>query len=176
MRALAWEFRNNPSLASADRQFLLGSLLMIVPVLVQGATSVDGVFPGFGKGEVWYDWYNQSAIVSSSGQKITIDAFPGYILGLLAATSLEGTAKGNLYVDDGESIKPNATLFVEFSLTQSTLYASARGTYKDSNPLANVTIMGVPSMVSNVTLNGAALPSRWAYNGTTRVAVKSAGF
>lgn len=80
MRALAWEFRNNPSLASADRQFLLGSLLMIVPVLVQGATSVDGVFPGFGKGEVWYDWYNQSAIVSSSGQKITIDAFPGYIL------------------------------------------------------------------------------------------------
>ncbi|KAH9219708.1 hypothetical protein DL95DRAFT_404459 [Leptodontidium sp. 2 PMI_412] len=89
--------------------------------------------------------------------------------GLLAATSLEGTAKGNLYVDDGESIKPNATLFVEFSLTQSTLYASARGTYKDSNPLANVTIMGVPSMVSNVTLNGAALPSGWAYNGTTKV-------
>jgi alpha-glucosidase len=139
MRALAWEFPNDPTLASADRQFLLGGSLMITPVLAQGATSVDGVFPGVGKGEVWYDWYNQTAIVAQPGQNITIDAPLGHIpvyirggsilptqepgmttrecrsnpWGLIAATSLEGTASGNLYVDDGESLVPTATLFVE---------------------------------------------------------------
>lgn len=56
MRALAWEFPNDPTLANADRQFLLGGSLMITPVLAQGATSVGGIFPGVGKGEVWYDW------------------------------------------------------------------------------------------------------------------------
>jgi alpha-glucosidase len=50
MRALAWEFPNEPLLASADRQFLLGDSLLITPVLAQGATSVDGVFPGVGSG------------------------------------------------------------------------------------------------------------------------------
>lgn len=139
MRALAWEFPNDPSLASADRQFLLGDSLMITPVLAQGATSVDGVFPGVANGEVWYDWYNQSAISAGPGQNITIDAPLGHIpvfvrggsvlpiqepgmttkasrsnpWGVIAATTMEGTAKGQLYVDDGESLVPNATLWVE---------------------------------------------------------------
>lgn len=141
MRALAWNFPNDPSLANADRQFMLGSSLMITPVLDQGATTVEGVFPGAGKGEVWYDWYTQSAVNVSAGQNLTIDAplghIPVYIRGgsvlplqgfalttreartqpwsLLTALSLNGTAEGNLYVDDGESLVPNATLFVEVS-------------------------------------------------------------
>jgi alpha-glucosidase len=139
MRALAWEFPNEPALASADRQFLLGGSIMITPVLDQGATSVDGVFPGVGSGEVWYDWYNQSAITAQPGQNITIDAPLGHIpvyarggsvlptqepglttrdcranpWGIIAATNLEGSASGELYIDDGESLVPNATLFVE---------------------------------------------------------------
>lgn len=54
-------------------------------------------------------------------------------------------------------------------MTGSTLYASARGTYKDTNALANVTILGVPSPVSNVTLDGATLSSGWNYNSTSKV-------
>jgi alpha-glucosidase len=141
MRALSWEFPNDPTLASADRQFLLGDSLMITPVLEQGASSVNGVFPGVGKGEVWYDWYNQTAVQAGPGENITIEAplghipvfirggsilptqEPGYTTtesranpwGLIAATSLEGTASGQLYVDDGESIVQNSTLFVDVS-------------------------------------------------------------
>ncbi|KAI6713847.1 hypothetical protein JHW43_003604 [Diplocarpon mali] len=195
MRALAWEFPNDPSLAAVDQQFLVGGSLMITPVLAQGATTVDGVFPGVGKGEVWYDWYNQSVTTAAPGQNITIDAplghIPVYIRGgsvlpiqeagmttrecrsnpwsLIAATSLQGKASGQLYIDDGESLVQNSTLWVEFSLTGSTLYASARGTYNDTNPLANVTILGVGSSVSNVTLNGASLHSGWVYNSTSQV-------
>ena len=141
MRALAWEFPNEPSLANADRQFLLGGSLMITPVLEQGASTVGGVFPGVGYGEVWYDWYNQSAVSAGPGQNITIDAPLGHIpvyirggsvlptqepgmttkecrsnpWGLIAATSLEGTASGQLYLDDGESLVQNSTLWVEVS-------------------------------------------------------------
>ncbi|PBP23596.1 glycoside hydrolase family 31 protein [Diplocarpon rosae] len=195
MRALAWEFPNDPLLAAVDQQFLVGGSLMITPVLAQGATTVDGVFPGVGKGEVWYDWYTQSAITAAPGQNVTIDAPLGHIpvyirggsvlpiqeagmttrecrsnpWGLIAATSLEGTASGQLYIDDGESLVQNSTLWVEFSLAGSTLYSSARGTYKDTNPLANITILGVSSSVSSVTLNGASLHSGWTYNSTSQV-------
>jgi alpha-glucosidase len=139
MRALAWEFPNEPLLASTDTQFLLGGSLMVIPVLAQGASTVDGIFPGVGYGESWYDWYNQSAVAAGPGQNITINAPLGHIpvyirggsvlptqeaglttkecrsspWGLIAASSLEGTASGQLYVDDGESLTPNATLWVE---------------------------------------------------------------
>lgn len=139
MRALSWEFPNEPSLADADRQFLLGPAIMVTPVLVQGATTVDGVFPGVGKGEVWYDWYSQATVSASPGQNVTIPAplgtIPVYVRGgyvlpmqqpamtttdarktpwsVLVALGMEGTASGELYLDDGESVTPNATLYVE---------------------------------------------------------------
>ena len=100
---------------------------------------MNGVFPGSGKGEIYYDWYNQSAISSFPGENKTIDAplghIPvyvrgGYVIptqemamttrdarntnwGVLVALGLQGTASGSLYLDDGESLIPNATLYVE---------------------------------------------------------------
>lgn len=138
MRALAWEFPNEPSLANADRQFFLGPAILVTPVLTQGSSSVNGVFPGAGKGEVYYDWYTQSAVDAKAGENKTIDAplghIPVYIRGgyvipsqspamstrearrtpwsVLVALNLEGSAQGSLYLDDGESINPNATLYV----------------------------------------------------------------
>ena len=196
MRALSWEVPNDPSLAGADRQFFLGPAILVTPVLTQGATSVDGVFPGAGKGECYYDWYNQSAItVPEPGANVTIDAplthIPvyvrgGYILplqepalttrearqkpyGLLVALSLEGSATGNLYVDDGESVVQNATLYVQLTASSSALYAIGRGTLNDTTPLANVTVLGVRDAVSNVTLNGVELPSEnVSYNETSK--------
>lgn len=84
MRALAWEFPDEPWLAGADRQFLLGGAILVTPVLEQGATSVDGVFPGgsgeSGSGSVWYDWYNHTAVNEvARGQNVTIDAPLGHI-------------------------------------------------------------------------------------------------
>ncbi|KAL8828655.1 MAG: hypothetical protein Q9170_006504, partial [Blastenia crenularia] len=178
MRALAWEFPNDPSLAAADRQFFLGPAILVTPVLDQGAVNVSGVFPGAGgKGEVYYDWYTLSAQnVSTPGANLTIDAPLGHIpvyirgghvipiqepamvtrdarrnpWGVMAALSLEGTAQGNLYIDDGESVvQENGTLLVEFTASGNALYASARGTWNDTNPLANVTVLGVQGGVGN---------------------------
>ena len=220
MRALAWEFPNDPSLAAADRQFFLGPAILVTPVLDQGYTNVSGVFPGSGKGEIYYDWYTLSAVNATAGQNVTIDAPLGHIpvyirgnnviptqepamttrdarnnpWGVIAALSLEGSASGSLYIDDGQSLVQNATLYVEvsflhpmvhptplknsltphtqFQASSSSLYASPRGTYNDTNPLANITILGVQQSVSNVSLNGISVPSSSInYNETSKALI-----
>ena len=161
MRALAWEFPHDPSLAAADRQFFLGPAILVTPVLDQGATTVDGVFPGVGKGEVYYDWYTLSAVNALAGENVTIDAPLGHIpvyirgnnvlptqepalvirdarmnpWGVIAALSLEGSASGSLYVDDGESQVPNATLYVEVKKICSLGFARVKSLIRISSPL-----------------------------------------
>lgn len=183
MRALAWEFPNEPSLAGVDTQFLLGPSILVTPVLEPLVSTVNGVFPGVGSGTVWYDWYNQTAVNAVAGQNTTIDAplghIPVYVKGgsilplqqpgyttresrenpwsVLAALDLEGSATGQLYLDDGESLYPEDTLLVSLTVAENNLYASGVGTYESTNPLANITIMGVPHCGSQVTLNGEAV-------------------
>lgn len=196
MRALSWEFPNDPSLAAVDTQFLLGPSLMVVPVLEPQVDYVKGVFPGVGNGEVWYDWYTQSVFDAEPGVNTTISAplghIPVFVRGgsilpmqepalitrdarktpwaLLTALSGNGTASGQLYIDNGESITPNATLNVDFVVSNSSLVTSARGLWKEKNPLANVTIMGVPSGPSPVTFNGTPVPQgSVSYNSTSKV-------
>jgi alpha-glucosidase len=41
--------------------------------------------------------------------------------------------------------------------------------YNDTNPLANVTILGVGSKVNNVSLNGASISSGWTYDSSSQV-------
>jgi alpha-glucosidase len=199
MRALAWEFPHDPSLAAVDRQFLVGSSLMVIPVLDQGATSVQGVFPGVAHGEVWYDWYTQTAFDAQPGVNTTIDAplghIPVFVRGgsvlplqqpamvtrdvrnspwsLLVALGRDGAASGSLYVDDGESVAPNATLAVDLAASgAASLFASIRGEYKDRNPLANVTILGVPRAPGVVMLNGNNVTAEAvSYNSTSKVLV-----
>lgn len=142
MRALMWEFPDEPWLLDADRQFMLGSAILVTPVLEEGATTVDGVFPGIGSGTVWYDWYKQTSVTGvEAGQNVTIEAplghIPVYVRGgnvvpmhepglttaavraspwsLLVALDTSGEANGGLYLDDGESLEPEATAWVDVS-------------------------------------------------------------
>lgn len=191
MRALAWEFPNDPSLADADRQFFLGPDILVTPVLEQGATSVDGVFPGNGNGnysgsnasknEIYYDWYTQSPISPSLTGNVTISAplghIPIYIRGgavlatqpmalttrdarklpwsVLVALDASGSANGYLYLDDGESLNPEAIKEVEFEANGTSLTAKVVGGFEDGVPLANVTVMGVQKAPEGgVRLNG----------------------
>ena len=194
MRALAWEFPNEPALASADRQYLLGPALLVTPVLEQGATSVNGVFPGTAAGQVWYDFYTQTSVNVSAGANITIPAplghIPlfvrgGYIIprqeprntttasrqqvwGLLVALDNAGSAKGSLYLDDGESLEPEETLLVSLKAANGSLSATGEGSYgPDENALAIVSILGVAANVSTVTFNDK--PVSFVYSAQTSV-------
>ncbi|KAI1124057.1 glycoside hydrolase family 31 protein [Nemania abortiva] len=195
MRALAWEFPDEPGLADVDRQFLLGGSILVTPVLEQGATSVDGLFPGVGSGTIWYDWYNQTRVTGAeAGQNMTIEAplghIPVFVRGgsvvpmhepglttaavraspwsLLVALDTNGEASGGLYLDDGESVNPAATSWVDFSVSQSSLTATRSGSYdEDRSPLGNVTILGVDGEVSEVRFGETKLDSKlWHFDSS----------
>ncbi|KAL0264572.1 hypothetical protein SLS55_000522 [Diplodia seriata] len=181
MRALAWEFPNDPSLANLDNQFLLGPSILVTPVLSPNVTTVRGVFPGIARGEKWYDWYTQKVIDAKPGENKTLDAPLGHInvfvrggsvlpmqeprlttrearktpWALLVALGANGTASGSLYVDDGESVRPNATRNVDFVVPAggNKLVVSGKGAYRDGNTLANVTVLGVGSEPKAVMVN-----------------------
>lgn len=194
MRALPWNFPNDPSLANADRQFFLGDAILVTPVLDQGVTTVDGVFPGLVEGtDTYYDWYNQSAISVPSTKNTTIAAPLGHIpvyirggnilptqemamttrdarqtdWGLIVALDINGAATGTLYLDDGESLVPNATKIVNFYIQGSSLHADVTGTFSDGNALANVTVLGLPSAPKGaVNFNGKSVGQQGTWNKT----------
>ena len=180
MRALAWEFPNEPQLASVDTQFMLGPSILVTPVLEPQADTVKGVFPGVIDGTSWYDWYTGERVDAKAGVNTTIDAplghipvyirggsvlpiqEPGYTTtasranpwGLIVALDDDGNASGSLYVDDGESIKQEATLDVGFSAKHGKLTVGVKGAFKDTNALGNVTVLGVFDGIGHVKLNG----------------------
>ncbi|KAL5356599.1 glycosyl hydrolases family 31-domain-containing protein [Aspergillus floccosus] len=197
MRALAWEYPNDPSLAAIETQFLLGPALMIVPVLEPLATTVQGVFPGLEDGQKWYDWYTQTAVTYTQPRvNTTIDAplghIPVFIRGghilpmqqpalttrearntpwsLIVALDASGSASGSLYMDDGESINPEASLSVDLVVRKSRLVATASGSWAERNALEKVAILGVQHAPAKVRFNGRPVHHKSVnYNATSQV-------
>ncbi|KAF2219453.1 glycosyl hydrolases family 31-domain-containing protein, partial [Elsinoe ampelina] len=180
MRALAWEFPHDPSLASTDTQFLLGPAILVTPVLEPNVRAVRGVFPGLDKGEVWYDWRNGSRVMARPGENVTLRAElaeinvhlrGGYVLALQGAgmTTREsrglpwevvvaldgrGRAKGGVYVDDGESVVQERTLWVEFRAGEGRVQVRAEGEWVERQALGNVTVLGVGRRPKEVRFEG----------------------
>lgn len=196
LRALAWEYPDDLSLAPVETQFLLGPALMIVPVLEPLATTVHGVFPGLAAGEKWYDWYTQTVVDYAEPHiNTTINAplghIPVFIRGghvipmqepglttrevrnsswsLIVALDAADHASGSLYIDDGESISPKATLSVTFTSAKSKLVAAASGKWDERNSLAQVQILGVSHAPKHVRFNNHAIPDSVYYNSTSQV-------
>lgn len=179
MRALLWEFPDDPKLADVDTQFFVGEALIVTPVLEPGVSTVKGTFPGSGSSEVYYDWYTYEEQDFEDGKNETLDAplghIPVHIRGgniipmqephlttaesrnsswaLLVALDVNGAALGKLYSDDGESLSVSESLFVNFAALNGTLSATGYGEYQVNQPLANITILGVSYEPSDVQLN-----------------------
>ncbi|KAF3936925.1 Alpha-glucosidase [Dactylella cylindrospora] len=182
LRALSWEFPDDPSLANNDYQFLVGGGLMVLPVLDQGETSVTGSFPTDGK-TIWYDWYTGAATYSD-GKNHTVSAplghIPlfvrgGYILPLqlpalttyearknpfelLVALDKSGEASGNIFIDDGESIKLNNAVYAAFKATKTSIsfnvVAAGNLDKKFLTPVKSIYVLGVDKKPRSVRVNG----------------------
>lgn len=195
-RPLFFEFPNDPKLLGLDTQFLVGAWLMPCPVLKQGATTVDCYFPA---GATWYHVFTP-AIIKGAGQSQTFDApLDGMInlfvrgggilplqapasntvlarqnpFSLLVALDEAGSAVGNLFVDDGdsiESIKQSKYTYLKLAAKKKvlTIEASSLGNTEFLKPLASVSFFGItPGSVRNITVNGVPLTSQqweWAPN------------
>lgn len=98
---------------------------------------------------------------------------PGYTIaqsrenpfGLIVALDKNGNAQGKLYLDDGESQHVESSLFVDFVALNTTLVASPYGDYRVSQPLSNITILGVNDKPESVTFEGKNVT--YTYDNTT---------
>lgn len=91
---------------------------------------------------------------------------------VLVATGKNGTASGELYLDDGESLLPNATKHVDFRAAADSLRVSVRGAWKETNPLANVTVLGIEKQpaLEKVVFNGQQVGEELVeYNASSKV-------
>uniref|UniRef100_A0A3P8UQR8 Maltase n=1 Tax=Cynoglossus semilaevis TaxID=244447 RepID=A0A3P8UQR8_CYNSE len=145
VRPLLHEFVTDRTTWDVHKQFLWGPALLITPALDKGVTSVTAYLPD----ARWYD-YHTSKYVGVRGQMVALPTpldhinlhiRGGYVLpwqkpennthysrknplGLIAALSDDGTAKGTFFWDDGEGIdtvENNRVLLTSFTVQSKTL-------------------------------------------------------
>uniref|UniRef100_A0A7N6FL29 Uncharacterized protein n=1 Tax=Anabas testudineus TaxID=64144 RepID=A0A7N6FL29_ANATE len=131
-RPLMFEFPKDVKTYGNDKQFLWGKGLLVTPVLEAGVDYVNGYFPE----GLWYDYYTGDS-VSSKGEELRLGApldkinlhlregtvIPTQVepLHLVSALSGDGSATGDLFWDDGETIdtyETNQYAYIIFNVAQ----------------------------------------------------------
>ncbi|KAF9457114.1 glycosyl hydrolases family 31-domain-containing protein [Collybia nuda] len=181
VRALFFEFPNEPELFNVSTQFLVGRDILVTPVLNPNVTTVDG------RGSViWRDWYTHDVVNATHGAPTTLDAPLGHInvhirdgsaillhakpaytveetrqgpFSLLISQSANGMAFGSAYLDDGVSSPPGPNKILTFEVTKRQVKITARGPFDVKQQLSEVTILGVGSKPSRATVNGRKVDS-----------------
>ncbi|KAL1935041.1 hypothetical protein VTP01DRAFT_4181 [Rhizomucor pusillus] len=188
-RPLVFEYPENvKDFADNSVQVLIGSDILVSPVLDENATTVDAQFP-IG---IWYDWYTHEAI--QGGRTQTIDAplthIPIHIRGgailplktpkytvdetyatpysLLVALDNKATAEGRLYIDDGHSVEQKKTSDINLSYKHGVLKAKGSFGYKNAEKLNTISIVGKGAdKLSTATYNGKEYKVSFADNTAT---------
>ncbi|KAK9766714.1 hypothetical protein K7432_004020 [Basidiobolus ranarum] len=186
-RPLPFEFPNDSEMLNNDVQFLVGPGILVSPVLAEGATSVDVQIPE-GK---WYDFYSWESVSGPTKQtvsaplngRIPLHLRGGHIIttqepsitltqsrknpfGLLVALDEMDSAKGDLYLDDGESLqvgKEYSSIF--YRATSRGINSNGYFGYQSNGMLKNITILGLKKQPSKVVVNGRLLStSQFSYD------------
>ena len=172
VRALFFEFPDEPELFGIDEQFLIGRDILVTPVLTPNATTVSAIFPGRGTVS-WRDWYTHARVPDAptdgrpfnatlaaplghinvhvrDGAALLLHARPGYTTAetragpyaLLVSADAHGRAAGSAYVDDGETMPPTPNATLAFAAAPGELRLTARGDYQVRSRLETVTVLG----------------------------------
>ncbi|XP_065290345.1 lysosomal alpha-glucosidase-like [Dermacentor albipictus] len=191
-RPLFFEFPDDPNTYDIDEQFMWGSAFLFSPALYQGQTEVKAYVPA----GLWYDLHDGIAVKVESGTHITFPAAlsdpmnilvrGGHVfavaanatttkdqrkmpMALYVALGEDGTAKGELFWDDGDSLdtieKGKYNLF-----TFSTNWAQkvvisvspVRSGFHEKPVVDMVAVTGVSQEPNNVTIGTRSL--QFIYN------------
>ncbi|KAL3968546.1 C-type lectin domain family 4 member E [Sarotherodon galilaeus] len=179
LRPLWVEFPEEESTFSVDSQYMLGGALLACPVTEPGIQEIKVLLPG--SDDIWYDIH--SALVYKGGRTlslpVTLDTVPVFQRGgsvvcrsvgscsctaelrqlplsVTVALDSQGTADGELYLDDGHSFRyrdRKAFCLRRFSMLSGRLLcrpAGEEGTFDCNTVIQSVTILGVKSKPSAV--------------------------
>uniref|UniRef100_A0A8C3SWR3 Glucosidase II alpha subunit n=2 Tax=Chelydra serpentina TaxID=8475 RepID=A0A8C3SWR3_CHESE len=158
MRPLWVEYPDDVTTFSIDDQFLIGNALLVHPVTEQGAQGVQIYLPG--KGEVWYDVHSHqkhhipayqrggSIVPRKERVRRSSDCMYHDPYTLYVALSPQGTAEGDLFIDDGHTYNFESKaqyLHRHFSFASNTLTArsaDSKGIFESPAWIERVVILG----------------------------------
>ncbi|XKL63534.1 hypothetical protein PGB90_005898 [Kerria lacca] len=180
IRPLVMEFPKEKETFDIDDQLLLGKSLLIKPVVEADVTHVDVYFPG--ANEIWYNKYTYQQVKTNGVKtiKISQNEIPVYIRGgsiipirnrirrssaltlhdpftLIVALDINGTASGQLYLDDGESFeyRNGKYLLLHFTFLNNQLMSKIvdDGRFKTKAWIEKIIIIGIPNMFRTGIIN-----------------------
>ncbi|KAK7442993.1 hypothetical protein VKT23_015940 [Stygiomarasmius scandens] len=193
VRALFFEFPDESELFSVDTQFLIGRDILVTPVLFPNVSTVDAILPGRGE-VVWRDFYTHEIVSPTTGSSITLPAPLGHInvhirdgsvlllhaepaytieetrqgpFSLLSSLATNGQAFGSAFIDDGVSDPPGDNTTITFSINNNTLHINPVGSFRVSQMLQDINVLGVANAPEHVLLQGQT-PLNWVYLGNLR--------
>ena len=170
LQPLFYIYPNDSRTFSNEMQFFYGDALLISPVHDQGQTSVSAYFPDdiFYDFYTYQPMRGQGADVTL--KDIPLTDIPVHIRGgsvipvrlagtgtgaaqtttelrrknfeLVVAPGLDGTARGQLYLDDGESIEPKHTSLITFEYKRGRLHMGGEFGYQAAGVIEAITVLG----------------------------------
>ncbi|POS73712.1 glycosyl hydrolase family 31 [Diaporthe helianthi] len=171
-----------------ELEYFYGNALLVAPVTEEDSTSVQVYFPD----DVFYDWYTGAQVNTTGGyttltnQNLTdIPLFlrGGVIVPLRAESAMtttelrqkdfelviplgaDGTARGQLYLDDGVSLdQGDATTLVQFEYADGKLAATGSFGYGDAVNVTKVTILGGSTSGNSAAVTKDALSGAVSFN------------
>ncbi|XP_034250014.1 lysosomal alpha-glucosidase-like [Thrips palmi] len=179
-RPLFYEFPEDENTHLLETEFMWGSCLLIIPVLEEGKTTVEGYFP-IG---TWYDLNSNKTLIAKSALKKTmnapLDLIPLFVRGgcilptqAAKATTTEsrktpltvrvyldanGRGQGSAYFDDGDyvySIDEGKYSLVNFAVKNKVLVGTvAKSGFAQIPTLETVLIHGECASVTKLEVNG----------------------
>uniref|UniRef100_A0A8C6NMU3 Alpha glucosidase 2 n=1 Tax=Nothobranchius furzeri TaxID=105023 RepID=A0A8C6NMU3_NOTFU len=183
-RPLMFEFPGDVKTYGIDKQFLWGRSLLVTPVLEPGVDFVGGYFPP----GLWFDYFTGDS-VRSKGEELRLDApldkinlhlregsitptqapnltlwiSSGQPLHLVSALSDDGSASGDLFWDDGESLdtyETNQYTYIK-AMTSQVLHSSQEASFLSVD---STSFYGVPEKPSRVLVNTREVPFTYRDN------------
>lgn len=178
-RPLMFEFPKDVKTYGIDKQFMWGKSLLVTPVLDPGVDYVDGYFPE----GLWYDYYTGDSVRSKGEElrlhapldKINLHLREGFViptqapnltlwvstgqpLHLVSALSDDGSASGDLFWDDGESIdtyENNQYAYIIFNVAQNVMTSEVQHTNVEATYITveTASFYGVKQKPSRVLVN-----------------------
>lgn len=163
--------------ALIEYQYFFGNAVLVSPVTEENATAVDIYLPK----DIFYDWNDSFAPVHGNASNVTLSdvnftTIPLHIRGgtilplrvesantttelrkkgfnVVVATGLDGTAQGNLYLDEGTLLDQPAVSDIVFSYTNKTLTMDGTFDYHAGVSIEKITILG-SDKIDSVTEQG----------------------
>ncbi|KAI5210959.1 glycoside hydrolase family 31 protein [Aureobasidium subglaciale EXF-2481] len=161
-----FQYPHDKATSSLDLQFFYGDALLVAPVTEENSTSVDVYLPN----DRFYDFKTYETVEGAGANKsltnVGFTDIPLYIRGgsiipmrnasgytttdlrkqpfnIVIAPGRDGKASGSLYLDDGDSIKQNATSEITLEYENGVLSVSGCFDYQaEDNRVVQVTLLG----------------------------------